>query len=44
LPNRFKNLEKIYSDTFALEGLLEEHTEEEFYLELMKLYQTTSLT
>jgi len=44
LPNRFKNLEKIYSDTFALEGLLEEHTEEDFYLELMKLYQTTSLT
>ena len=44
LPNRFKNLEKIYSDTFAVEGLLEEHTEEEFYLELMKLYQTTSLT
>ncbi len=43
-PNRFKNLEKLYSDTFAVEGLLEEHSEKDFYLELMKLYQTTSLT
>lgn len=43
-PNRFKNLEKIYYDTFAVSGLLEEHSEEDFYLELMKLYQTTSLT
>jgi sulfate adenylyltransferase len=44
LPNRFKNLEKLHSDTFAVEGLLKEHTQEDFYLELMKLYQTTSLT
>ncbi len=43
-PNRFKNLEKIYYDTFATKGLLEEHTEKDFYIELMKLYQTTSLT
>lgn len=43
-PNRFKNLEKLYYDTFATQGLLEEHTERDFYLELMKLYQTTSLT
>jgi len=43
-PNRFKNLEKLYYDTFATKGLLEEHTEKDFYLELMKLYQTTSLT
>jgi sulfate adenylyltransferase len=43
-PNRFKNLEKLYYDTFATQGLLEEHTEKDFYLELMKLYQTTSLT
>ena len=43
-PHRFKNLEKLYSDTFAVEGLLEEHSEKDFYLELMKLYQTTSLT
>ncbi len=44
LPNRFKNLEKIYYDTFATKGLLEEHSENDFYIELMKLYQTTSLT
>jgi len=44
LPNRFKNIEKLYYDTFAGEGLLEEHTQKDFYLELMKLYQTTSLT
>ncbi|SFV52374.1 Sulfate adenylyltransferase [hydrothermal vent metagenome] len=43
-PNRFKNLEKLYYDTFATKGLLEEHTEKDFYLELMKLYQTSSLT
>ncbi|WP_304542808.1 sulfate adenylyltransferase [Sulfurimonas microaerophilic] len=42
--NRFKNLEKLYYDTFPVTGLLEEHTEKDFYLELMKLYQTTSLT
>jgi sulfate adenylyltransferase len=44
LPNRFKNLQKLYYDTFPVEGLLEEHDEKDFYLELMKLYQTTSLT
>ena len=43
-PNRFKNLEKLYYDILPVEGLLEEHTEKDFYLELMKLYQTTSLT
>ncbi len=43
-PNRFKNLEKLYYDILPVEGLLEEHTEGDFYLELMKLYQTTSLT
>ncbi len=43
-PNRFKNLEKLYYDTFSVKGLLEEHNEKDFYLELMKLYQTTSLT
>ncbi|WP_373034705.1 sulfate adenylyltransferase [Sulfurimonas sp.] len=43
-PNRFKNLEKLYYDILPVEGLLEEHTERDFYLELMKLYQTTSLT
>jgi len=43
-PNRFKNLEKLYYDILPVEGLLKEHTEKDFYLELMKLYQTTSLT
>lgn len=43
-PNRFKNLERLYYDLFPVEGLLIEHTEKDFYLELMKLYQTTSLT
>ena len=43
-PNRFKNLEKLYYDILPVAGLLEEHTEKDFYLELMKLYQTTSLT
>ena len=43
-PDRFKNLEKLYSDILPVEGLLREHTEKDFYLELMKLYQTTSLT
>ena len=43
-PNRFKNLEKLYYDLLPVAGLLEEHTEKDFYLELMKLYQTTSLT
>ena len=44
LPNRIKNLEKLYYDTFPVEGLLKEHSEKDFYLELMKLYQTSSLT
>lgn len=43
-PNRFKNLEKLYYDLLPVEGLLKEHTEQDFYLDLMKLYQTTSLT
>jgi len=44
LPNRLKNLGKLYYDILPAKGLLEEHTEQDFYLELMKLYQTTSLT
>ncbi|MCW8895306.1 MAG: sulfate adenylyltransferase [Sulfurimonas sp.] len=43
-PDRFKNLEKLYYDILPVEGLLKEHTEQDFYLDLMKLYQTTSLT
>jgi len=43
-PNRFKNLEKLYYDLLPASGLIENHTEKEFYKALMKLYQTTSLT
>jgi len=43
-PERFKNLEKLYYDIMPVTGLLEKHTEKDFYIELMKLYQTTSLT
>lgn len=43
-PNRFKNLSKLYYDIMPINGLLEEHTEKDFYVELMRLYQTTSLT
>jgi len=43
-PDRFKNLEKLYYDILPIAGLLEEHDEQGFYIELMKLYQTTSLT
>lgn len=43
-PNRFKNLAKLHYDIMPVNGLLEEHTEKDFYVELMRLYQTTSLT
>lgn len=43
-PNRFKNVGKLYSDLITNSGLIEEHTERDFYNELMNLYQTTSLT
>ncbi len=43
-PNRFKNLAKLYYDFMPVNGLLEEHSEKDFYVELMSLYQTTSLT
>ncbi len=44
IPDRFENISKLYDDIFPNEGLLENHTEEQFYLNLMKLHQTTSLT
>jgi sulfate adenylyltransferase len=43
-PDRFKKLEELYYDILPMSGILEKHSEEEFYIELMKLYQTTSLT
>ncbi|WP_201352857.1 sulfate adenylyltransferase [Hydrogenimonas urashimensis] len=42
-PNRFENLEKLYYDLMPGSGLLESQSEEEFYIKLMKLYQTSSL-
>lgn len=42
-PDRFKNLAKLYYDIMPVNGLLEEHSEKDFYVELMNLYQTTSL-
>jgi len=43
-PNRFENLQETYEMLFPSSGLLEDKTEEEFYIQLMKLYQTSSLT
>ncbi|BCD68417.1 sulfate adenylyltransferase [Nitratiruptor sp. YY09-18] len=43
-PNRFKNLEKLFADLIPNPGLMVKHNERDFYIELMKLYQTTSLT
>jgi sulfate adenylyltransferase len=43
-PNRFKNLEKLFYDIAPSKGLIEEQRgEEQFYISLMKLYQTSSL-
>ncbi|MEO1941761.1 MAG: sulfate adenylyltransferase [Campylobacterales bacterium] len=43
-PNRFKNLEKLFYDIAPSKGLIEEQKgEEQFYISLMKLYQTSSL-
>lgn len=44
LPNRFKNIQKIYDSLFPTSGLLETHNEKDFYLQMMNLHQTTSLT
>jgi sulfate adenylyltransferase len=43
-PNRFKNLQKLYFDLIPNKGIIENHTEEELYIALSKLYQTTSMT
>ncbi len=43
-PGRFKNIEKLYHDIMPTAGLIEEQTERDFYIELMNLYQTSSLT
>jgi sulfate adenylyltransferase len=43
-PDRFKNLIKKFNNYFPNDGLIEEMTDEKFYLEIMKLHQTVSLT
>jgi len=43
-PNRFKNIQKIYDNLFPTSGLLESYDEKDFYLQMMNLHQTTSLT
>jgi len=43
-PNRFKNLQNLYFDLIPNKGIIEEHYEEELYIALSKLYQTTSMT
>jgi len=43
-PDRFKNLQELYDSLVPNEGIMEKHSEEDFYIKLMGLYQTTSLT
>ena len=42
--NRFEDLGKLYDAIMPNSGLLEEHDEKDFYIKLLQLYQTTSLT
>lgn len=43
-PDRFDHLQELYDSLMPNDGLMEEHSEEDFYIKLMGLYQTTSLT
>jgi len=43
-PDRFEQLQEIYDSLMPNDGLIEEHSEQDFYIKLMGLYQTTSLT
>jgi len=43
-PNRFKNLQETYDMLMPSGGILEEKNEKDFYIKLVELYQTTSLT
>jgi sulfate adenylyltransferase len=43
-PNRFENIERLYNNLMPHSGLLESHSERDFYVELVRLHQTTSLT
>jgi len=43
-PDRFENLQEMHYSLMPGSGLLEQQSEEQFYLKLIKLYQTSSLT
>ena len=43
-PDRFKNLQEMHYSLMPGSGLLEQQSEEQFYLKLIQLYQTSSLT
>ncbi len=43
-PDRFKELREKYANFFPSDGLIEDMTDEKFYLEIMNLHQTSSLT
>lgn len=43
-PNRFENFQFLYDRLFPNNGILKEHTQKDFYEELMKLYQICALT
>jgi len=42
-PDRFDNLQSVYYSLLPSSGLLEEPSQEQFYLKLIELYQTSSL-
>ncbi|MBD3789330.1 MAG: sulfate adenylyltransferase [Campylobacterales bacterium] len=43
-PNRFENLQEMHYSLMPGSGLIEQQSEEQFYLKLIELYQTSSLT
>ena len=43
-PSRIENLQETYYSLMPSSGLLEHQSDEQFYLKLMELYQTSSLT
>ncbi len=43
-PERFENLQEMHYSLMPGSGLLEQQSEEQFYLKLIQLYQTSSLT
>lgn len=43
-PERFENLQELHYALMPGSGLLEQQSEEQFYLKLIQLYQTSSLT